>query len=233
MIEIEHKGPEKLLLGVIHAAGLDPLAHVAPLETRLGTLLEQRAKGLDADEDARRARIRDVFRNGSYKPTGRAKPASEYLVRAAAEGTFPRINTLVDACNTASLAWLVPISILDVGRAGTRRFSVRLGREDESYVFNSAGQEIQLKDLIVGCADDRPVVNAVKDSMDTKTTKDTAEVLVLVYGLNEPGASDTVRACCEEFASFLEMAGARACSAFRVVEPGGTVRVEAAYGGSD
>lgn len=233
MIEIEHKGPEKLLLGVIHATGLDPLARVDALETRLEQLLVRRSEGLDADEDARRARVRDVFRNGSYKPTGRAKPASEYLVRAAADGTFPRINTLVDACNAASLAWLVPISILDVDRAGTRQFTVRLGREGEAYVFNSAGQVIQLEDLIVGCADDRPVVNAVKDSMGTKTTDETAEVLALVYGLNESGVAEAVQSCCEEFASFLGMAGARACSAFQVVEPGGTVRVGAAYAGSD
>ena len=233
MIEIEHNGPQKLLLGVIHATGLDPLARVDALETRLEQVLERRSEGLDAEEDGRRARVRDVFRNGSYKPTGRAKPASEYLIRAAESGTFPRINTLVDACNAASLAWLVPISILDVDRAGTRHFSVRLGREGESYVFNSAGQIIQLEDLIVGCAGDRPVVNAVKDSMSTKTTDGTREVLALVYGLNEPGVAEAVHACCEEFASILACAGAQARSAFRVIESDGTVRVDAAYAGSD
>ena len=37
----------------------------------------------------RRVANRDLLRFGAYKPTGRGKPASEYLVNAAAEEEFP------------------------------------------------------------------------------------------------------------------------------------------------
>jgi hypothetical protein len=45
-----------------------------------------------------RAAVRDMLRPGGCKPTGRGKPASEYLVRAASEGQLAPINLAVDAC---------------------------------------------------------------------------------------------------------------------------------------
>src|SRR5262249_32748464 len=48
-----------------------------------------------------RAAVRDLLRfpHGGYKPTGRGKPSSEYLLRAVSEGTLGSINAAVDACN--------------------------------------------------------------------------------------------------------------------------------------
>ena len=40
---------------------------------------------LERSEEVRVA-TRDLLRHGGYKPTGRGKPASEYLVRAVGEG---------------------------------------------------------------------------------------------------------------------------------------------------
>src|SRR3712207_7695492 len=44
-----------------------------------------------------------LLRNGGFRPSGRNKPASEYLAQAAREGRFPRINNLVDVNNLVSL----------------------------------------------------------------------------------------------------------------------------------
>ena len=41
-------------------------------------------------------RVRDLLRAGGFKPAGRSKPASEYLVRAAGEGKLAGINLVVD-----------------------------------------------------------------------------------------------------------------------------------------
>src|SRR5271155_1948310 len=54
-------------------------------------------------DDAVRAAVRDLLRHGGYKPTGRGKPSSEYLIRAVAEGALGAINAAVDACNAVSL----------------------------------------------------------------------------------------------------------------------------------
>ena len=44
-----------------------------------------------------------MMRHGGYKPTGRGKPASEYLVKAAGNGKLGAINLAVDSCNVVSL----------------------------------------------------------------------------------------------------------------------------------
>ena len=52
---------------------------------------------------SRRKRVRAMLRHGKYKPSGRGKPASEFLLRAALDDAFPRINGPVDANNIVSL----------------------------------------------------------------------------------------------------------------------------------
>lgn len=133
---------------------------------------------------ARKAAVRDMLRHGRYRPTGRGKPASEYLRHAAAEGRFPRINTLVDINNLVSLETLLPISVVDLDRAGTEAFVVRWGREGESYVFNPSGQVLDLRDLLLTARlpGDRPCASPVKDCQETKTDAATRAALAVIYG---------------------------------------------------
>lgn len=53
--------------------------------------------------EAIKGAVRDLLRHAGFKPSGRSKPASEYLAAAFAEQRFPRINAVVDACNAVSL----------------------------------------------------------------------------------------------------------------------------------
>ena len=111
-MQIKHDGPDRLRLGIVLAQGINPVAASPALDRGIVTRLAQLQGGLTDSEDAYRTEIRDVFRNGSYKPTGRAKPASEYLLRAAAEDNFPRINTVVDCCNYLSMLSLHNVTIV-------------------------------------------------------------------------------------------------------------------------
>src|SRR6266850_1140356 len=54
-------------------------------------------------DDAIRETIRALLRHGGFRPTGRSKPASEYLIKAANENRLGSINLAVDACNAVSL----------------------------------------------------------------------------------------------------------------------------------
>jgi DNA/RNA-binding domain of Phe-tRNA-synthetase-like protein len=127
--------------------------------------------------------VRDMLRHGKYKPTGRGKPASEYLHRSALEDRFPRINNLVDINNLISLDSLLPISLVDLARAQASRFAIRHGRPGESYVFNSAGQIIDVQDLIVVARlpADEACANPVKDSLATKLDERSADVMAVLY----------------------------------------------------
>lgn len=131
--------------------------------------------------DEIRAAVRDLLRHGGYKPTGRGKPASEYLAKAAAEGSLGSINPAVDVCNAVSLHTGLPISVVDADRA---RPPLRIGlaNEGEAYVFNPAGQEIRLDGLLCLHDAEGPCANGVKDSQRTKTDGATRRTLSVIWG---------------------------------------------------
>jgi hypothetical protein len=166
-----------LISGGPFAVKESPAGLRARLEQAIARAAEERPVSTEA--------VRALLRRGSYKPSGRGKPASEYLLQAAREGRFPFINNLVDINNLLSLESGLPISLLD-REALTERVELRLGASGESYVFNQAGQSIDLTDLLSVCAlgDDGasvPLGNAVKDSLKAKLKDSSAYALGCVY----------------------------------------------------
>jgi DNA/RNA-binding domain of Phe-tRNA-synthetase-like protein len=147
----------------------------------LVALLRPGATGPMVSDDDVRAKVRDLLRHGGYKPTGRGKPASEYLVRAVAEGALSSINAAVDACNAVSYHSGLPISVvdLDCGRAPLR---IGVAGENDSYVFNASGQTIDLAGLLCLFDADGPCANSVKDAQRTKTRPETTRTLTVIWG---------------------------------------------------
>ena len=132
--------------------------------------------------EALRLAVRDLLRHKGYKPTGRGKPASEYLVRAAEAGKIGSINTAVDACNVVSLHSGFPISVVDLDKV-EEPLTIKPGEPDARYVFNASGQEISVAGLL--CLHDNagPCANAVKDAQRSKTSDTTTRTLNIVWGL--------------------------------------------------
>jgi DNA/RNA-binding domain of Phe-tRNA-synthetase-like protein len=157
-----------------------PLGEVATPPAALDALRLEAAAPLRRDE-AVRAAVRDLLRHGGYKPTGRGKPASEYLVRAATEGTLAPINAAVDACNAVSLHSGFPISVVDLDRARTP-FRIAIAPAGATYIFNVSGQEIALEGLLCLFDADGPCANAVRDAQRTKTAADTRATLSVIWG---------------------------------------------------
>jgi DNA/RNA-binding domain of Phe-tRNA-synthetase-like protein len=150
-----------------------PAAAAAALGLDAGTPLQR--------DESLRAAVRDLLRVGGYKPTGRGKPASEYLVRAATEGTLGPINAAVDVCNAVSLHSGFPISVVDLDRASAP-FRIAVAPEGTSYLFNASGQEIDLGGLLCVFDAEGPCANAVRDSHRTKTRGETRATLSVVWG---------------------------------------------------
>lgn len=138
-----------------------------------------------------RAAVRDLLRHGGYKPTGRGKPASEYLLRAAEEGTLQPINLAVDVCNVVSLHSGLPISVVDLDRTNhPLRIAVVPTENPTSYIFNASGQEIDVRGLLCLHDAEGPCANAVKDAQRTKTSGATRRVLYVIWGTKAlPGAA--------------------------------------------
>jgi DNA/RNA-binding domain of Phe-tRNA-synthetase-like protein len=156
-------------------------------------------------EEALRSAVRDMLRHSGYKPTGRGKPASEYLVRAAEEGTLVSINAAVDACNAVSLHSGFPISVIDLDRASPP-FAIRAGAAGEAYVFNASGQSIDVAGLLCLCDAPGPCANAVKDAERTKTGPATRRTLSVVWGA--AGFEDRLDAAVSWYRELLDRLGA-------------------------
>jgi DNA/RNA-binding domain of Phe-tRNA-synthetase-like protein len=155
----ELPSPPELLAGLA-------LDHAAPLRS----------------DDGVRAAVRDLLRHGgAFKPTGRSKPASEYLIKAAGEGILAGINAAVDACNVASLHAGLPISVVDLGRAAPP-LRVGVAPVGARYVFNASGQEIDVGGLLSLFDAGGPCAGPVKDAQRTKTHAGTTRTLSLVWG---------------------------------------------------
>jgi DNA/RNA-binding domain of Phe-tRNA-synthetase-like protein len=155
-----------------------------PTPEWLAALLRPEAESpLPKPDDALRGAIRDLLRHGGYKPTGRGKPASEYLARAAAEGSLRPINAAVDVGNVVSLHSGLPISVVDLDRA-CPPLRIAIAPAGASYVFNNAGHVIDVEGLLCLADAEGPAANAVKDAQRTKTTPETTRLLVVIWGAN-------------------------------------------------
>jgi DNA/RNA-binding domain of Phe-tRNA-synthetase-like protein len=144
-------------------------------------LLEPAAKAPLCSSDTVRAEVRQLLRHGGFKPSGRSKPASEYLHAAHAEGRFPRINAAVDACNVVSLHAGLPISLVDVDKL-TGALRVDVLPMGTSYAFNPSGQVIDGGGLVCLSDGEGASGTPVKDAQRTKTHDSTRAALSIVWG---------------------------------------------------
>ena len=226
-LEIDPALGGALRAALVWASGLPACPRTEAAPAYLAELLARvRAAGESILPPERKAAVRGMLRHGKYKPAGRSKPSSEYLLAAALEGEgplggFPLVNGPVDANNAVSLEWGYPASVFDLAATGPALL-LRRGLPGESYVFNPSGQEIELEDLLVACRRDPgsgawlPCGNPVKDAMATKVFEGARDVAAIVYApASEPRAA--LEACAERFAALLrELCGA-AESAYRIL----------------
>jgi len=173
---------------------------------RLAALAEPNAEAPFVSSDTVRAEIRQLLRHGGFKPAGRSKPAAEYLHAAAADGRFPRINAVVDACNVVSLHSGLPISLLDLDRVAGA-LAIRIAEPGTSYAFNPSGQVIDAGGLVCLYDAEGPSGTPVKDAQRTKTHDATRVALAIVWGTRSlPGRTAKVTAWYRELVA--EIAGA-------------------------
>ena len=151
--------------------------------SRVGMAVDFDAPAPMSTDDQVKGAVRRLLRHGGFKPSGRNKPASEYLIKAHAGGFLGPINAAVDACNLVSLHSGLPISVVDLDRT-QGALSIDVVGEG-SYVFNATGQELKLNGLLCLHDGQGPCANAVKDSQRTKTHDGTRRLLYVVWGTDE------------------------------------------------
>lgn len=181
-----------------------PLAEM-PSPAELLALVSVNAPAPLRSDDGVRETVRQLLRHSGFHPTGRSKPASEYLLKAVSEGRLASINLAVDACNLVSLHSGLPISVVDLDRAAAP-FCVGVALPTVRYVFNTAGQEIDLEGLLCLFDAQGPCASPVKDAQRTKTGPETRRTLSLVWGSTAlPGRVEKAEAW---YRTLLEQQGA-------------------------
>jgi len=214
--------PCPAIFALIWAEGIHRPEMPATSSPFLGPLLEATlAAGEEAVPTSVRQRVRKILRCGKYKPSGRGKPASEFLLRAALSESFPLVNGPVDVNNAISLESGFPGSIFDADLSG-RELLIRRGFPDEEYVFNPSGQTIDLEDLLLVCrkTDDgwEACGNPVKDAMITKISAETTNVIAVLYvPMDEPIAS--VENWAKRYAALLAKHCGASDSGYQVISP--------------
>lgn len=160
-----------------------PLGHMESPTSLLDYFSMQADAPLGRSEQVRAA-VRDLLRAGGFRPSGRNKPASEYLIKAVEKGFFSPgngINPVVDACNVVSFHSGLPMSVVDLDKTDGS-LSIGVAPEGASYPFNPSGQTIDISGLLAMRDELGWCANAVKDAQRTKTDDATITTLTVIWG---------------------------------------------------
>ncbi len=155
------------------------------------------------DEPTLRA-YRDFYWRVGIDPT-KIRPASEALLRRVLQGKeLPRINTLVDAYNLASMQTRIAIAAFDAAHThGDLR--MRLARGGESFLGIGMEAPVVLKGVEVVCEDGEGLVAIYpyRDSHRTRVTTATTDTIFMTCGV--PGiAAATLVASAATTKEFVE-----------------------------
>ncbi len=127
---------------------------------------------------------RDFFWRVGIDPT-KTRPASEALLRRVLQGKdIPRINTLVDAYNIASMETHVPLAVFDADKlAGEMRMLKATGGERFRGIGMTDEETLSGKEVVLEDARGLIAIYPHRDADFSKVTLDTNNVTVLVCGV--------------------------------------------------
>lgn len=132
------------------------------------------------DEPTIRA-LRKLYWKIGIDPT-KTRPSSEALVRRLFRKGLPMINNMVDGGNLASARTFIPIGLYDMDMI---QGELRIGKTTGGEQFRGIGsQEEKLRGGIPALFDEAGAIHLYphRDSMRTRMTEATSEVLILSCG---------------------------------------------------
>jgi len=127
---------------------------------------------------------RDFFWSIKIDPT-KIRPAAEALIRRIIAGkTLPRINTLVDAYNLASIKSRIAIATFDADKL-EGDLLMRFAEEGEQFIGIGMDKPLILTggEIVVSDEEKLIAVYPYRDADNTKVTEKTANVAIVVCGV--------------------------------------------------
>ncbi len=176
--------PSLLRIGVLEAQNVNIRASSASYQERINREINPFLSPDFIYPDHMQKGIRSLLKTFGFHPSGRSRPASEFLFKDLQNrGGFNFINNAVDVNNHFSLVTHLPISVIDLDKSGCD-LCMRVGFDDEFYLFNREGHELSLKKLLVLArqgGDGKAIGSPVKDSQATKVFSETKNLAFFVY----------------------------------------------------
>ena len=157
------------------------------------------------DEPTLRA-YRDFYWRVGTDPT-KIRPASEALLRRVLQGReLPRINTLVDAYNLASMKTRISIAAFDLSRL-QGDLTMRFARPGETFLGIGMAAPVVLKghEVVVQDGEALVAIYPYRDAEATKVTTEVRDTLFMTCGVpgipmeDLVGAAETTREFVERF----------------------------------
>ncbi len=200
-VRAEHPG---LAVGTLQATGITPELPV-DLEKFIARATRRLADGPESEFPEIQA-WRRAFAKMGLKPTQYRCASESLLRRLRKEGALPRIHPVIDLCNAVSVAYAIPVAVLDVAKI-SGSLEVRHARGDEKYVTFAGTVEHPNPGEVIfadedGQAHARRWTN--RQSGHSAVSATTSDVLIVSEGLHATAAED-VRLLIEAIAG--ELAG--------------------------
>jgi len=181
-----------LVPGVLYAERITRDVSTVPAADRFAAIAAARLAAGPEGELPEIQAWRRAFARMGLKPTQYRCAAESLLRRFRKEGSLPRLHPLVDLCNAVSLAFAIPVAVLDVA-AVTWPLQVRYAAGDEDYLTfggeteHPAAGEVIFADQ-AGRAHARRWTNRQSGLSAVQDT--TTSVLIVAEALHDSAARD-------------------------------------------
>ena len=181
-----------LAAGVLHTTGIRREAHAEALVRRHEAAARARLDAAASESDLPQVQAwRRAFARMGLKPTQYRCASESLLRRFRKEGALPRIHPLIDVCNAISMAYAIPVAVLDLAHV-TGALQVRHADGSERYL-SFAGEWEHPEPGEVTFVDEAGQAHARRwthrQSGLSAVRASTSQVLVIAEAMH-PGAGD-------------------------------------------
>jgi DNA/RNA-binding domain of Phe-tRNA-synthetase-like protein len=182
-----------LVPGVLYAEGITSTADVSPAADRLAAIAKARLAAVTTESELPEIQAwRRAFAAMGLKPTQYRCASESLLRRFRKEGSLPALHPLVDLCNAASLAYAIPVAVLDVAQI-SGPLEVRYATGTEEYLTFAGDTEHPAPGEVIfadqaGQAHARRWTN--RQSGRSAVRAGTATVLIVAEALHDQAPED-------------------------------------------
>lgn len=177
----------QLVPGLLVVTGIHPQIDIAAQLSPWYQRARERLSGTSEAELPEIAAWRRAYAQMGFKPTQYRSAAEALMRRFRREDNLPQLHPLVDLCNAVSLAFALPVAVLDLDQI-TSYVEVRPATGSEQYhAFSGDIEHPEVGEVIFADAADHAHARrwTFRQSRQSVVQPETSRVLIVSEGLHE------------------------------------------------